>query len=356
MAESQKNKTILELEEKTNSLIVEILPKLRSIRQSEEFQKDAELQELAKNIQEIAHGINSLIGTKESKDWATPSPERLKEIERWGRILQPHNTALAEIAINKDGKISDTHLSSGCLSLISYTSPDDALKLFLEDTIEKADNLTQVTNAITVLHEHRILNEEHRSALPKVSSHLSSEKQMEWLATLAGFGVKIDTQTILNYLNNIVFDSKHEDQHISKLKPVFQAIANSGDEAHLFKEPLENIQRTFEEIAPGYAVKIDSMIDWIDKGAKPKRQWAKNGSGYLDQPINWKGTQTDASSSDKVAVNIRIERENLPLPNTLGSSDQSIGLRTRLYWILGTLVLGGIGVLVWNSRKGSAAG
>lgn len=347
---AQQNESFAELETRTNRLITKALPKIAEDWRT--LEADA-LRGLAEDIQQISYGINRLISAQKSPDWASPSPDRIREIRKWGELIQPYNEALTDIVLKSEKSEGVRQLVSNCRSLIDYTSPDNTLTERLQREIEEGNNLNRVTIAVDILHEHRVLEKEDLAILPEISSHLSKDKQMEWLADLAEFGVKIDSETILQYLEGILFDSKYEDQHISKLSPVFSAMRNAGSDAVLFRERLAEINETFDLIAPGYSENIQSVITWIDGGARPERKIAKNGSGYLDEPVMEVTVEDDSfrESYLEQQAPTSINRGKL----TAESNEAQITKKGPLYLLLVVLILSGVGVVVWNSRKGSSA-
>ena len=257
------------------------------------------------------------------------------------------------MSLKSDKSEGVRQLVSNCRTLIDYTSPDHILTEILQQEIEGGGDLNRVSNAVEILYERRVLEKEDLANLPEISSHLSKDKQMEWLANLAEFGVKIDSEIILQYLEGIVFDSKHEDQHISKLSPVFSAMRNAGSDAILFRERLAEIKETFDRIAPGYSGNIQSVITWIDGGARPERKIAKNGSGYLDESV------LEVTAEDGSFRGSYLEQQSPTSINrkkTIAESNEAqISNKGPLYLLLVIFILSGIGVLVWNSRKGSSA-
>lgn len=347
---AQQNESLAELEGRTSRLITQALPTLKEDWRTLEADT---LRGLAQDIQQISYGINRLISAKKSPDWASPSPDRVREIDKWGEMIQPYNEVLVDVVLESDKSEGVRQLALNSRKLIDYTSPDNVLTARLQQEIEDGGNLSRATKAVEILHEHRVLEEEDLAKLPKISSHLSKEKQMKWLANLAEFGVKINSGTILEYLEGIVFDSKHEDQHVSKLMPVFNAMRNSGGDAVLFRERLSEIKETFDVIAPGYSGNIQSVITWIDEGARPERKIAKNGSGYLDEPV-FEVTVEDNSLRESYLekqTTTSIDRER----PTVQNSEKQYSNKRPLYLVLFVLILSGIGVLVWNGRKGSSA-
>lgn len=354
----QTEKQIREAEQETLKKSQRVLEELVRYHQNNNAYSRGQVKELAANLQDLQYWINQLISAKKSIDRANPTSERLAEIKRWGKIIQPFNEHLAEVALTPSEDSLYQSLSSESLGLLNYSLPNEALKKAVTSKLDETQNLNMSRRAAEILFEHRIFDEEHRDLLIEKGRNLRGKSKIEWMGSLSSFGVKSDVQKIVDYLNSLEFSGDNSIKHMKDVRSVFRAMNSLGKDAQKLKEPLNRILKIFEEKAPEYASRIQETIDWIDSSEPKKRKYARNGSGYLDEPIDWDAVGTvqnverpKSSGGQKSLLTNKNEGDPRLPEREISETEQS---PSRLPWIIAGVLLAGILLLLLKTFKGKS--
>lgn len=356
---TQKNKEFLlrKAEQETLAKVNDVLPRYQEMASNLSDYSQDEIRAMSSELQDLGYYVNQLIQHSTASQGVRPSPERLAVIKYWGKQIQPYNETLTKIALQYNRAWPYNQLIDRSRHLLNYTYADATLEQTARQVLnDEVSNLIQSRRAARLLVEHRIFLEEDIKSLSKKGANLSGKAKINWMATLAGFGIPGDVDFVLDYLGDLKFDDMAEDQHISYLGPIFTIMNSLGDEAELLREPLEKVKKKFGQVAPNYVGNIQRALDSLDNKKAKSKIWAINGSGYLDEGVDWQSVSNIkpnihacGSISNKLR-NTRSRSEKILDKDGSGTSTKMMSKWPIMLAIV--LVLGGI--FLWLRAKARA--
>lgn len=232
-----------------------------------------EVVELPADIDKLTSWINQDIMSARSPDWAHPSQERLKVIERWAKFLRPYNEYLIGTAMGNGP------LAMPVRRLLCYTWPDDALVAQLRRHLRAGPEAAVA--AARLLHEHRMLNGDDRRQLIMMLDGIEDREAREGMAmSLAEVGITSGVPAARKRLARPL-DPLDMEGSLSGLFPVIHVATNLGTRATELIPPMEEKLAELKSLAPDRTAELEAALETLKGGRPPVDSLAVNGSGYL---------------------------------------------------------------------------
>jgi hypothetical protein len=319
-------------------------------RENIDWKSDSTLGNL---IRGLAYAINQEIIHTESKDWANPSPARVKVIQKWGEVLRPYTKELLALAM-EEGKIRYDS-STQARSILDFAEPSEEfaseVRKYMIDT-----NYRSTWEAADLLFEHRLLSEADKNIIRQSMASIKIE------------GHKIDFAQNMRRRYGI---TDWDDMLIENAKMILESRPDKNtpdDIANFYGSALETA-RLLKTKAHILALALDELLGYLEKNCprcipffKSTRdsvlglttdhfepELAKNGSGPLtvkigdapqpktqdDQPI--KDTSLERSEKSRSAVDSKssdaITEKSAPFPWWLIVSSGAILALALVAWL-----------------------
>lgn len=354
-----KEAQIREVERETLAKVKDVLPRYQEMASSLGDYSNDEILAMSAELQDLYYHINQLIQHGTASQGVRPTPERLSDIKYWGEQIQPYNEILTKTALRSDRNWPYNELIARSGHLLNYTFADESMQQAAREVLsDKGGNLVQSRKAARLLLEHRVLSEDDKKSLSGKGEHLSGKAKIEWMATLAGFGIPGDAKIVIDYLESLKFADLDEDQqhnHFNKIVPVLGVLGSLGNDASLLKEPLEKVFDLFQKKAPNYAGRIKDAIKWIETKKPLKQRRAINGSGYLNEKVDWDSVGDVEQINEviterkKTSVNSGGKENKIVSNDNIGEVVSGSGWDKWPIILIVTFVFGGI--FVWVKLK-----
>lgn len=319
--------------------------------------------ELGVALQTLAYNISQQLLGAESKDWASPSPQRLTVITNAQKLLTPHNRNLIAASFELRSDVS-TYVKRQSRSLLDYTGANDVFEYEVRKYIK--GDLKDRFSAADLLLEHRKLSSSDRAALISVDSLIQTEAdRIRWARGLVRFGMTDGFPVIKRLLETpfdpagIVGDTGVAGTSISfsnNYGPAGEAVTYLGTDAASLIPLLEQRLSEIENSKLGEAgvplIRSMQIAIMHAKGELPrKRRYAVNGSGPLDEPsrqVEAAATPTPppAASGPIVVNHPTPEPTPTPLPAAPAPKDNN-----PVWWIVGLIILAAGVVFVARKKK-----
>jgi hypothetical protein len=318
-------------------------------RENIDWKSDSTLGNL---IRGLAYAINQEIIHTESKDWANPSPARIKVIQKWGEILRPYTKELLVLAMEEGKNRYDS--STQARSILDFAEPSEEfaseVRKYMIDT-----NYRSTWEAADLLFEHRLLSEADKNIIRQSMASIKIE------------GHKIDFAQDMRRRYGI---TDWDNMLIENAKMILESKPNKNtpDEIINFYASAMSTARLLKTKAHMLSPALDALVDYMDKNcpsylphAKSARdsvlglttdhfepELAKNGSGPLSLEIGdspQPKIQDDQSKKD--ASFERLEKPHFPVDSK--SSDAIAEKPASFPWwlIVSSVVILALALAAW---------
>lgn len=277
-------------------------------------------------MQNLAFVINQEIIYAHSPDWAHPTAERLKIIEKWALLLEPMLDDLIPLAVSSD--FAYTATSKQAKSVLDFASPTGMLRAKTEPYLDTEGDVPLA--AAEILSEHRLLSRAHVEVLENRFEEIpleDSDRRLLWARRLSGLGVEKADQYLLDYLKNVLsaensFESG--EKLINFYGGVLGDLLRLGPKADSLIPDLEMVISKVERSFPDYVANFVRVRKAVSGEIVPPRRWALNGSGFIN-PLY-------SDQSDDINRNRSFDQ------NDLKSDSRKASIRRNLYLIFACVV------------------
>ena len=220
---------------------------------------------LGDRIRALAYAINQEIIHAESKDWANPSTDRLKVIEKWGVILEPYTKELLALAMEERKTRYDS--STQARSILDFASPSEAFASEIRKYMSVA-NPNSAGQAANLLFEHRLLSEQDKNIMRQLMPLAKNENEkIRYAQNLLKYEIT-DWNDLLIENAKLILESKPKsnkpDDVIDFYGPAMETARALKAKAHSLSPLLDALVEYMGKNCPGYLPHAKSAKDAVN--------------------------------------------------------------------------------------------
>lgn len=240
-------------------------------------------QVLSDRIRGLAYAINQEIISAESENWGKPSPARLKIINKWAVILEPHIEELLSLAMNS-GK-SRERSSIQARSILDFAGPTRDFERHVRLYFTESNNET-VSAAAYLLYKHRLLTNPDIDILrANIQSINNYESKRYALLGLSFYGAT-DGIPVAQEILRSAPESDTDQDNIAQYRGALELIQNLGPAAVSLLPDLDELilkisKSHINGSKSGILIKLHFARDLITGNQPMQERFAANGSGPL---------------------------------------------------------------------------
>lgn len=356
-------KLIRKVEKETLEKVQNLLPRYEKTASNLEDYSTDEINAMSAELQDLSSLINELIYNGTPSQGVRPTAERLATIKYWGEQIQPYNEVLANTALQYNRSYPYESFIARSEHLLNYTLSDEKLEQAARKVLNaETSNLVQSRKAARLLVEHRQFEDSDKTLLTKKRNGLTEKGEIRWAQIVAELGMMEALPIVERILATpLPDDAKTKEDVLNHLKILNQVSGIGsifGEKASYLVPVLELRWREIKRIWPDFEGNFPEQIAAL-KGQKDQyKKRAINGSGYLDEPIDWETVGTvqnvkrpKSSSKQKPLTTNKKESDSGLTKQDFLEPEES---PSRLPWIIAGVLLLGILLLLLKIFKGKS--
>lgn len=353
-------KLIRKVEKETLEKVQSLLPRYEEMASNLKDYSTDEINAMSAELQGLSSLINELIYNGTPSQGVRPTAERLAVIKYWGEQIQPYNEVLADTALQYNRSYPYESFIARSEHLLNYTLSDEKLEQTARKVLNaETSNLVQSRKAARLLVEHRQFEDSDKILLTKKRNGLTEKGEIRWAQIVAELGMTEALPIVERVLATpLPDDAKTKEDVLNHLKILNQVSGVGsvfGEEASHLVPVLELRWQEIKRIWPDFEGNFPEQIAAL-KGQKDKyKKRAVNGSGYLDEPIDWDAVGTvqnverpKSSNGQKPLLTNKNEGDSRLPVREVSEAEQS---PSRLPWIIAGVILLGILALLFKVFK-----
>ncbi|NJM54905.1 MAG: hypothetical protein HC841_02345 [Verrucomicrobiae bacterium] len=344
----------------TISQINSNLERLRAANKLAESVRGENNDQLVRDTQRL---IQMYVREADQNDWATPSPERLKRLNKVADAIQPYTSLLIQLGspYKKDFKMEQVivqgteQYNQGVLNLLSYAKPSDELKDQLLQLAHVPNPRGTARAAYNLIFQLGMDTADVREEIVKRMADYQPESYKSSAANeifySAGAEWRIEEAVPL-YMKELQRDYKNKDELNGRVRAVANAVRGLGSKASAILPLLQQqLARMKAENTDFRDINVVEGAIRAVEGKDPiEPLLAVSGAGPIGQnPLPASSTPTAVLQTTPVPSVATPTQKQTPVPSPTAAETKSMPWR----WIIGAILLLAVvgGVLFKFLRK-----